>query len=155
MSRERLKAKKIDIPGLERFINEIARDLDPATVILHGSLAKGGFVEKLSDVDLIVISSRLGDVDARERFIRLLEASQRHSLKADVTAYTPQEFLEMIKELNPFALDAVFYGVPLYDKDGLWRIASKEFEKSKEKYDLRKTESDGWIWRKGGTKRER
>jgi hypothetical protein len=53
----------------------------------------------------------------------------------------------MIKELNPFALDAVFYGISLYDKNGFWKNAVKEFKKCKRKYNLRKTESNGWVWK--------
>ncbi len=53
----------------------------------------------------------------------------------------------MIKELNPFALDAVFYGVLLHDKNEFWKNAVKEFKKCKRKYNLRKTESNGWVWK--------
>jgi hypothetical protein len=51
----------------------------------------------------------------------------------------------MIKELNPFALDAVFYGISLYDKNGFWKNAVKEFKKCKRKYNLRKLKAmDGF-----------
>ncbi|MEM2122171.1 MAG: nucleotidyltransferase domain-containing protein [Candidatus Bathyarchaeia archaeon] len=148
LKRKLSRVKKWDASNLERFIGDLAGDLKPLTVILHGSLAKGGFVDKFSDMDIIVISPKLREVEAGERYIRLLEASQKHFLKADLAAYTPQEFLQMIKGLNPFALDAVFYGILLYDEDGFWKLAIEEFEKCRDKYDLRKTEGDGWVWRK-------
>ncbi|MBS7645159.1 MAG: nucleotidyltransferase domain-containing protein [Candidatus Bathyarchaeia archaeon] len=150
MLKKRLdRVKGFDASKLEHFINDLAGDLNPLTLILHGSLAKGGFVDKFSDIDIIVVSPKLRKVEVKERFTRLLEASQKYSLKADITAYTPREFLEMIRELNPFALDAIFYGIPLYDEGGFWKVASREFEKCRRKYNLRKTESNGWTWGKG------
>jgi predicted nucleotidyltransferase len=141
------KIKGLDASKLNRFINGLAKKLDPLTLILHGSLVKGEFVDELSDIDVIVISPKLENVELKERFILVLKEAQKHFLRVDATAYTPQEFLKMIKELNPFALDAVFYGISLYDKNGFWKNAVKEFKKCKRKYNLRKTESNGWVWK--------
>jgi len=141
------KIKNEDSIKLNQFINDLAKKLNPLTLILHGSLVKGQFIDKFSDIDIIVISPKLKNIDFKNRFLMLLEEAQKHLLKADIIAYTPQEFLKMIKELNPFALDAVFYGVPLYDEKGFWRRAVKEFEECKKKYSLRKTETNGWAWK--------
>ncbi|MBS7656267.1 hypothetical protein KEJ50_07230 [Candidatus Bathyarchaeota archaeon] len=97
---------------------------------------------------MVVISPKFENIEFKERFIWLLEKTQKYFPKIDVTAYTPQEFLKTIKELNPFALDAAFYGIALYDKNKFWQTAIKEFKKYKRKYNLKKTESNGWVWRK-------
>ncbi|MEM3607151.1 MAG: hypothetical protein QXE30_05875 [Candidatus Bathyarchaeia archaeon] len=136
------KLNKIDLSKLNLFINDLAERLNPLTLILHGSLVKKQFIDKFSNIDMIVISPKFENIELKEHFTWLLEKTQKYFPKIYVTAYTPQEFLKMIKELNSFALDAAFYSVALYDKNKFWQIAIKEFKKYKRKYNLKKTESD-------------
>jgi predicted nucleotidyltransferase len=56
------KIKGLDASKLNQFINGLAKKLDPLTLILHGSLVKGEFVDGLSDIDMIVISPKLENV---------------------------------------------------------------------------------------------
>ena len=147
MLREKLKKVKIPNPvGLERFVQEIAENLAPSSVILHGSAAKGTFVDKLSDMDIIVISPKFSDIDPKDRFTRLLELAQRHRLRVEALGYTPQEFLRMIKRLNFFALDVVYYGLRLHDENGFWDKACEAFKEVQKKHTLKKTETGGWTY---------
>lgn len=73
------KIKGLDASKLNRFINGLAKKLDPLTLILHGSLVKGEFVDELSDIDMIVISPKLENVELKERFILVLKEAQTFS----------------------------------------------------------------------------
>lgn len=137
----------LDPAKMERLVHEIAENYNPSVMVLHGSAAKGVFVEKVSDIDIIVISPRFKDVDPRERFIRLLEICQKHVRRVEALGYTPHEFVEMIDRLNFFALDAVYYGLPLYDEGNIWSTILEGFNKVKNRYGLKKTETDGWSFK--------
>ena len=138
----------LDPAGIEHFIQEIVENFNPSAIILHGSAVKGNYVEKLSDIDIIVISPKFNDIDPKDRFTYLLGLAQKHALRVEALGYTPNEFIRMIKKLNFFALDAVYYGLPLHDEDELWNTISKEFKKIKKKSKLKKTETNGWIYTK-------
>lgn len=147
--REKLnKINMLDPVRVEQFIQEIAKKFNPSTVILHGSATKGNFVEKLSDIDITVISPKFNNVTPEDRFTHLLELAQKHALRVDALGYTPGEFIKMIKKLNFFALDVVYYGLPLHDENDLWDVICKEFNKVEKKYKLKKTETDGWTFTK-------
>jgi len=140
------KVKIQDSIETEKLIQELIEKFDPFVVILHGSAAKGKFVDNLSDIDIIVISSKFTDVNPKDRFIQLLEAAQRHALKIEALGYTLDEFTEMIRTLNFFALDIAYYGIPLFNKDNTWETILENFDEVKKKHNLRKTPSDGWIF---------
>jgi len=140
------KVKIQDSIETEKLIQELIEKFDPFVVILHGSAAKGKFVDNLSDIDIIVISSKFTDVNPKDRFIQLLEAAQRHALKIEALGYTLDEFTEMIRTLNFFALDITYYGIPLFNKDNTWETILENFDEVKKKHNLRKTPSDGWIF---------
>lgn len=145
------KLKKIKMPHrirVEQFIQKIAQEFNPATIILHGSAAKGTFVDQLSDIDIIVISPKFTNLDPEHRFTHLLKLAQKHHLRVEALGYTPHEFTTMIKKLNFFALDAVHYGLLLHDENQLWPTISKEFNKVTKKYKLTKTETNGWTYTK-------
>ena len=145
MLRERLKKiRALDPVRIEQLIQEIVENLNPSAVILHGSAAKGDFVDKLSDIDIIVISPKFNNINPKDRFAHLLELAQRQALKVEALGYTPQEFTRMVKKLNFFALDVAYYGIPLYDEDNLWVSIRKEFKKVEKKYVLKKRrQADG------------
>jgi len=142
------KVKIQDSIETEKLIQELIEKFDPSVVILHGSVAKGKFVDNLSDIDIIVISSKFTDINPKDRFTQLLEAAQRHALKVEALGYTLNEFTAMIKTLNFFALDIAHYGIPLYNKDNTWETILKNFDEVKKKHNLRKTPSGGWIFTK-------
>lgn len=147
--REKLnKIKMLDPVRMERFIQEITEKFNPSAIILHGSAAKGNFVDKLSDIDIIVISPKFNNVAPEHRFTHLLELAQKHALRVEALGYTLHEFIRMIKKLNFFALDVAYYGLALHDEDDFWDMISKEFNKVEKKYKLKKTETDGWTYTK-------
>lgn len=145
MSKEKSSKPKESIET-ERLVQELMEEFLPSVVILHGSAAKGEFVDNLSDMDIVVISSKFTEVDPKDRFIQLLEAAQRHASRVEALGYTLNEFTEMIKTLNFFALDIAYYGIPLYNKDNTWEAILENFDEVKKKHNLRKTPSGGWIF---------
>lgn len=148
MSRERLKKLKLPHSAkLEQLVQEIVENFAPLAVIVHGSAAKKTFVDKLSDIDIVVVSSRFKGIDPKDRFTCLLELTQRHRLRVDALGYAPEEFLGMIKRLNFFALDVVYYGLRVYDVDGFWDRVCELFNEVKERYRLKKTEMGGWSYK--------
>lgn len=146
----RREAEKIEIKDkqeLLKLINEIYDIYNPCTIIIHGSAVKNNYVEKISDIDLIVISQKFEKINMGERFIKLLENSQRYNLKAEIFGYTKEEIIRMIKNLNFFILDAIYYGIPLKDDGNFWMNIIEEFRKVEKEYCLEKTETDGWKFK--------
>lgn len=148
MLEEKLKKIKIkDKQELLKLINEIYDIYNPCTIIIHGSSVKNDYVEKISDIDLIVISQKFEKINLRERFIKLLEISQRYNLRAEIFGYTKEEIIRMIKKLNFFILDAIYYGIPLKDDGNFWMNIIEEFRKVEKEHCLEKTKTDGWKFK--------
>ena len=144
------KLKKIEIKDkqeLLKLINEIYDIYNPCTIIIHGSAVKNNYVEKISDIDLIVISNKFEKINMGERFIKLLENSQRYNLRVEIFGYTKEEIIMMIKNLNFYILDAIYYGIPLKDDGNFWINIIEEFRKVEKKHCLKKTETDGWKFK--------
>jgi predicted nucleotidyltransferase len=145
---EKLKNTKIkDKHKMEQLIEEIYEKYNPCTIILHGSATKGGYVNEISDIDLIVVSEKFEKIDMEDRFVYLLEISQRHDLRAEIFGYTKKEFLKMIENINFFILDAIFYGLVLKDDENFWDKIIDKFKEAKAKYCLQKTETNGWKFK--------
>ena len=125
-------------------IIETVKPLKPSLVILHGSYAKGNYVVNMSDIDIIVVSNAFKDVDFSRRFSVLLEAFKSLTLNVEAVGYTEEEFLDAIRMLNPFVLDAIEYGIPVLDS-GLHAEAKAILSDLKKSKGLRKIEN-GWIW---------
>jgi len=82
------KIEGLNASKLNQFINSLAKKLDPLTLIPHGSLVKGEFVDRLSDIDIIVISSKLENIELKRTLYFGFKRSPKHLLKVDATAYT-------------------------------------------------------------------
>ena len=84
------------MPGARRHVS---------TIILHGSFSRGDFHEG-SDVDLIVVG------DFRERFHKRAAAIlDLTELPVEPICYTDEEFTELVRNENPFILQALAEGV--------------------------------------------
>jgi predicted nucleotidyltransferase len=131
---EKLKKTKIkDKHKMEQLIEEIYEKYNPCTIILHGSALKGEYVNEISDIDLIVVSEKFEKIDMEDRFVNLLEISQRHDLRAEIFGYTKKEFLKMIENINFFILDAIFYGLVLKDDENFWDKIIDKFKEARSK----------------------
>jgi predicted nucleotidyltransferase len=134
------------------LIEEIYEKYNPCTIILHGSALKGECVNEISDIDLIVVSEEFEKIDMEDRFVNLLEITQRYDLKAEIFGYTKQEFLNMKENINFFILDAVFYGLVLKDDENFWDKIIDRFKEVEAKYCLQKTETNGWKFKNDSSK---
>ena len=79
-------------------------------IVLTGSLAKGNYTGS-SDADILVIADNL-PARVLERYALFAEAD----LPVDVEprAYSTEEFLNMVRQRDHFAIEALEIGVPLY-----------------------------------------
>ena len=104
-------------PELKTFLDKVLTKFAPVAVILYGSAAVGQ-EGAWSDLDVMVISDEFGGLKPHERVGALLEFKVG---RIEALGYTPDEFLSMVKKMNPLALDAAVRGVPLYGGDFLYR----------------------------------
>lgn len=95
------------------FAHTAIRKLEPACIILHGSMARGDYTQA-SDVDLVVIGGRLP-----ERFLDrlgLLIEMNTTRARIETVAYSCEEFEKMLGECHLTALEAMEFGIPLYGR---------------------------------------
>jgi len=88
-----------------------------------------------SDVDLIVIA------DFKKPFLeRLVELALLNDtgLGLEVLGYTPDEFMQMLERLNPGAIEAVEFGIPIM-QGRIFRELKLKLEELK-KLGLKKTQ---------------
>ncbi|MEM2359058.1 MAG: nucleotidyltransferase domain-containing protein [Nitrososphaerota archaeon] len=101
--------------------------MKPDLIILFGSLARMDFNEG-SDVDLLVVA------DFEEAFLdrikRLLELNEEVKLPLESVGYTLEEFLEMLRKGNRFALEVMDKGKILYKSERMSRILNETFGRS-------------------------
>jgi len=126
----------------DKLIEQL-KPLDPELVIICGSLARGKFVENLSDVDLLIVSEKFKSMNPLKRIPFVLQYIDLN-LPVDVVCYTPSEFINGLKKMMLFILDAVEYGIPIIDKKNLFKQAKRILEKLKQEHGLKPTRS-GWM----------
>jgi len=108
--------------GINRYCHLLVKAVAPVCIILHGSVARGTFTPR-SDVDVLVIG---GDLPPHflERIQVLMQLNDTHA-PIEPLGYTTDEFADMLKNRHVTALDALYFGVPLYGSTyfrGLRRI---------------------------------
>ncbi len=94
---------------LIKFIHQIDAEFTLNKIVLYGSFARGDYHEN-SDIDLIII----GDFQGRifERIGEILKYAPE-GLEVEPFVYTPAEFKTMIKEKNPFIINAISTGIEI------------------------------------------
>jgi len=100
-------------PGLvDRAVEAIVREYQPAKIIVFGSFARGD-THELSDLDLVVIKER------GERFFRRIgrvrDACDGIPVDLQPFVYTPAEFNEMIERGSSFLEAVLSEGKTVYD----------------------------------------
>ena len=134
MGESRVKEVWIKYPELKTFLDMVLTEFAPVAVILYGSAAVGR-EGAWSDVDIIVISEKFSGLKPHERVGALLRFKAG---KIEALGYTPDEFLNMVRKMNPLALDAAAQGLPLYGEDF--------FNKAKKLLKQLKIERRGKLW---------
>ena len=137
----KIREKIKEIPYREEiaiFCENIIKALNPSAIILYGSLARGDY-KKGSDIDIIVIADNLPP-KFTDRIEFLLSFSAGGPIEP--RGYTPEEFLKMIEEAYGAILDAIAYGIVLYDRDFI-KKAKELFRKTVRTLELKRL-IDGW-----------
>ena len=123
--------------GMEEYVATLKRrGLKVHTVLVLGSRAKRHWKPK-SDLDVMVIAS---NVPRKGRFglKRWWALSDRPIyIGVEASGCNMREFLNLLKNFNLWALDAIYYGKVVYD-DGFWSVAKKTFQKLEKTYQLQK-----------------
>ena len=108
------KNLKFITKGIKKFCKNVIKEIQPKCILLYGSLARGEFNER-SDVDIIVISSKLPKnyYKRAELLYNLVETLD----PIEPCGFTPDEFINMIKNRHCTSLFAMNEGKALYGKN--------------------------------------
>lgn len=123
---------------LKEYSKTVSSKLGKFTGVLYGSMARGDY-NVWSDIDFLVISDKLPE-NPLKRLELLYSLSD---VPIEVKGYTRNEFLKMIEQRNPIALDALVEGKIIVD-DGFWEVAKNKFEEVKRRYEMVK-EHRRWV----------
>lgn len=123
---------------LQAYVKRLVESINPMSMILYGSRARGDF-KPSSDYDIIVIAENLPEFTQRWNLL----CKYRTKIPLEPHGFTPEEFLAMIANCNPAALDAIYEGRVLHDR-GFIQTAMVKFGEICDRYKLKKKEN-GWI----------
>ncbi len=123
---------------LREYSKAVSSKLGKFTGVLYGSMARGDY-NVWSDIDFLVISDQLPENPLKR--LEFLYSLTEESI--EVKGYTRNEFLKMIEQRNPIALDALVEGKVIVD-DGFWEVAKDKFEEVKRRYELVR-EHKRWV----------
>lgn len=123
-----LRERKL-ITLLEKALRKKA--IEPLSIILFGSFARGDYAES-SDIDVLIVLR--SDLDWFDR--QLLVSG------IDAIIYTPEELERMFHENNGFILDILEDGIVVHDK-GYWKEMRRRFLDKKESGSIKKVKN-GW-----------
>jgi predicted nucleotidyltransferase len=132
--------KKRSDEAVARFVAQLGGGVRLRCVLVFGSYARGNFTEG-SDIDVCVVADGLPqDLFARRRL-------HGREVIPGVSAmgFTPEEFVELLRQGNFLVLDIMADGVPVFD-DGFYQRAGEEFAAGVERFALVREEK-GWRFR--------
>ena len=116
---------------IDRYVRNVRSRIKLHLLIVLGSRARGDY-KPSSDIDVVVVGG-----DLPKSWWSILKEPL-----IDPRAYTPEEFLDSIRRLDPTVLDAIAEGVVIYD-DGFLAEAKQVFERVVKEFRLVK-EKLGW-----------
>jgi hypothetical protein len=105
-------------------------------VVLFGSVARGEFTRD-SDADVLVVFDRPVDWET-------VYADREGAVHPVIK--TLEQVEEQIREGEPFFVEMIEDGIPLYDSDGLYQRLSRAVQQAKAAWGLERT-SFGWQWK--------
>jgi predicted nucleotidyltransferase len=124
-----------------------SRGLRLNTVLVMGSRAKGRW-KPSSDVDLTIIAENLPKIKNYPPPLNRIVMLKRWFLLSDIPLFMDVEpsqcsnkdvFLQKLNSFDIHALDAIYYGKPIYD-DGFWNATKTMYEKTEKELDLQNTD---------------
>jgi predicted nucleotidyltransferase len=126
--------------GINKFCKKVVKELEPECIILYGSFSRGDFNER-SDVDLIVISSKLPEayLERAERLLMMVKTPD----PIEPLGFTPNEFITMIKKRHCTSLFAMEEGRAIYGIEYFLNL-KKIHKKIVRDYKIIK-ESSSWV----------
>jgi len=108
----------------------------PLLVVLFGSVARGEFRQG-SDADVLVVFEKPVDLD-------VVYADREGAVHPVVK--TLEQMDKFIREGEPFYIEMIEDGIPLYDADGEFKKLSRLVRDAKIAWGLER-DSDGWRWK--------
>ncbi len=122
-------------PKIDRFLQRV-QVRQPLAVILFGSVARGDFRQD-SDADVLVV------VEQPEQLEQVYEdwVGGIHPV-----VKTLDQMYKFIREGEPFYIEMIEDGIPLYDADGEFKKLTKLVHDSKIAWGLERV-SGGWHWK--------
>ncbi|MDJ0270690.1 MAG: nucleotidyltransferase domain-containing protein [Aigarchaeota archaeon] len=137
--KDKLRIKALELA--REFMEKISQQkIKVRSIVLFGSYVRGDFTEN-SDIDICLIGENLPSDELERRSMRGFYSAP----KLSVIAYTPDEFLTMLKDLNPVVMDIVHEGLALFD-DGFFDEARQLFRELQKKYSIIR-DGKAWRWR--------
>lgn len=124
LPKEKLKA---EADKAARVLIEHAKELQPSTILLFGSYAKGNFTEA-SDIDICLIADNM----PRDELTRRTLPDLQKPAKVRVIGFGTEEFLDYLRTLRFLAFDIVADGVVIYDNGAYKKIRETYNELVKE-----------------------
>lgn len=97
---------------IDRIVEGL-KDYEPEKIILFGSLAREDF-DEYSDLDIVIIKQT--DKRFLERLREVVGFLPPHRGGIDIFVYTPEEFVRMKEEENPFIEQVLKDSKILYEK---------------------------------------
>ncbi|HID91064.1 TPA: hypothetical protein EYP44_03785 [Candidatus Bathyarchaeota archaeon] len=98
------------VEKLGNVLNEVVARLKPRIMIVAGSLARGTFVRRMSDIDVLAVLGRKPGL--YERFT--LRAVEDHDV--EITALSVEDVKEALQRGNQFVRDALLHGILVYGR---------------------------------------
>jgi predicted nucleotidyltransferase len=131
------KKTYLDYPHLDKVSDyvEYVRGLGALLVVLFGSVARGEFKAE-SDADILVLV---------EHPLQWRQVYQHTHGIVQPIMKTVTEYVAGIQEGEPFFIEIIEEGIPLYDSDGWHRRLVAEVQSAKAKWGLIRTDF-GWQW---------
>ena len=97
------------LDNLEKIVRELVEQYKPLKILVTGSLAKGKFVQGLSDIDILVIVEH--KPGKHERF----QLKAVENIDVEITVFSMKEVKEAIKHGNQFITEAMKEGITIYE----------------------------------------
>jgi predicted nucleotidyltransferase len=109
---------------LREYADSKAKDQHTKAIVLTGSFARGNYTGS-SDADVLVIADNV-PANVLERYA--IFSDPKFPIDLEPRVYTTNEFVNMIRQDNRFALESLELGVPLYG-ERFFRELKKSFSR--------------------------
>gem|GEM_PF-459856 len=119
---------------INTFVEKV-KQREPVLAVLFGSVARGDF-RLDSDADVLVVFSKP---------VELAQVYQDSDGTVQPVVKTLDQMDKFIREGEPFYIEMIEDGIPLYDSDGQYKKLSRLAREAKAAWGLKRTKG-GWRW---------